>query len=158
MLKERLKLNEKRSKPRVVIDTNIFIDGLLGFKNSSEQIMEMFNQIKITLLFSQDTIGELAYVAKILSKKVIRDIDKRMEFLNYVMHIFYHSQSINTIDQKVKLMVRCKDERDDMFLDCAFYGHADYLITDDIKSGLHEISLEGLTILTSEDFMKLITE
>jgi putative PIN family toxin of toxin-antitoxin system len=151
-------MSGKRSKPRVVIDTNVFIDGLLGFKDSSERIMELFRDIKITVIFSQDTIGEFVYVSKIIAKKYIKDIHDRMEFLNYIMYIFYHSQSINTIDQNIKLMVRCKDERDDMFLDCAFYGHADYLITDDIKSGLHEIDLEGLTILTSDEFMKLITE
>lgn len=147
-----------KNKPRVVIDTNVFIDGLLGIKNSSEQIMDMFRKIEFTLLFSQDTIGEFVYVAKIISKKAIKDIEKRMEFLNLVMYIFYHSQSINTIDQKVKLTVRCKDERDDMFLDCAFYGRANYLITDDIRSGLHEIELAGLTILTSDEFVKLMNE
>ncbi|TCP30217.1 putative PIN family toxin of toxin-antitoxin system [Scopulibacillus darangshiensis] len=146
------------SKPKVVVDTNVFIDGLIAGKDSSQQIMDLFNNVKITLLFSQDTIGELAYVAKIISRKAIRDIDKRIEFLSLIMYIFYHSKSVNTIDQDNRLEVRCKDPRDDMFLDCAYYGKADYLISDDKKSGLHSVFIDGVTILTSDDFIKLYNE
>lgn len=147
------------NKPKLVVDTNVFIDGLLDEKESSKQIMELFESIKITLLFSQDTIGELVYVSKIMSKKAIRDsMETRMKFLNYIMYIFYHSKSVNTVDTDEKINLKCNDDRDDMFLECAYFGKADYLVTDDIKSGLHSIDLEGITILTSEQFIKLYQE
>ncbi|MFS0763881.1 putative toxin-antitoxin system toxin component, PIN family [Peribacillus phoenicis] len=146
------------NKPRVVIDTNVFIDGNLFSGKNSEKIMKLFKDIKITLLFSQNTIGELVYMSRIMSRKVIRDIDLRMDYLNYIMYIFYHSKSINTIDQKEKHGLKCKDERDDMFIDCAYYGKADYLITDDKNSGLHKMVIGDTKILTADEFIAIYEE
>ncbi|WP_019412431.1 putative toxin-antitoxin system toxin component, PIN family [Paenisporosarcina sp. TG20] len=143
-----------RNKPRVVIDTNIFIEGLLDEIDSSKRIIELFDDIKLTLLFSQDTIGELVYMMKIMAKKNIRDLDKRIEFLNYIINVFYHSSSINTVDTDNSLPVKCNDSHDDMFLECAYFGNADYLISNDIASGMHKLVLGKVSILTSEEFIE----
>jgi predicted nucleic acid-binding protein len=42
---------------------------------------------------------------------------------------------------------------DDMFVKCAVKGEADYLITDDIKSGMHVISHDHLMVITSKEFV-----
>lgn len=143
-----------RTKPKVVVDTNVFIDGLLDEKISSEQIMDLFNDNKITLLFSQDTVGEFVYMLEKIARRSIRDIEKRMKFLNNIIYIYYHSRSVNTVNVDYQLNVKCNDPNDDMFLDCAFHGKADYLVTDDIASGMHGLNIGETLILTSEDFIE----
>ncbi len=149
------------NKPKVVIDTNIFIDGMLGIDQSCVEILDLFDIVKITPLFSQDTIGELVYVSEIMARKSIRGIDKRLEFLNYVMYTFYHSKSINTtlhseVEEGIELT--CSDSDDDMFLECAYWGKANFLISNDKKSNLHSCNLGDCSILTSEEFMNIVNE
>jgi len=50
-----------KNKPKVVIDTNIFIDGLFSYKEIDNEycikVIDLIDNRKILLLFAQDTIG-----------------------------------------------------------------------------------------------------
>lgn len=151
-VKKNCQIERMNIKPRIVIDTNVLIDDLLDEKRSSQEIMNLFYQIKITLLFSQETIGELVYVMESMARRNIRKISDRIKFLNNIMYIFYHSQSINTVNVNKQLNVKCNDPNDDMFLECAYYGKADFLITNDKASGMYLLDI-GKTKIVSSDVL-----
>lgn len=140
----------------VVFDTNVFIDGLIGFREDCEQIIDLFNKRIYRTLFSQDTIGELIYVSKNIANHEFDDKSLKINFLHSINDMFFFSKSINTLDVKFNLPIYCNDKFDDMFLECAVAGEADYLVTNDEKSGLLEIVHYPFRVITSYDFLEMI--
>jgi putative PIN family toxin of toxin-antitoxin system len=145
----------KKDNIKAVLDTNIFIASWFEESIECEKILELVKNRKIRLLFAQDTIGELIYLTKNFARHNIDDVYERILLLKGIAELFYHSLSINTMKTEIE---NSNDEYDDMFLKCAIEGKADYLITDDIKHGLHEREYNHLKIYTSEDFIKQYEE
>lgn len=144
-----------KSKPKVVLDTNIFINGWLFAEDhgSCSQIMDMIDNRKIQLLFAQDTIGELVYVTKNFARHNIDDVNLQISLLQRVMELFYYSTSINTMDTK---SLPIADKYDSMFLKCAIEGKADYLVSDDFKSGMHEIVNDSFQVVSPNRFEEIV--
>ncbi|WP_445614328.1 PIN domain-containing protein [Geobacillus sp. YF-1] len=107
------------------------------------------------LLFAQDTIGELIYLVKNFARYNIDNVSERILLLKWIAELFYYSLSVNTMNVEIE---KSNDEYDDMFLKCAIEGKADYLITDDLKHGLHEREFDHLKVYTSKDFVKQYEE
>ncbi len=142
-----------RNRIKVVIDTNIFIDGWFTDKPSSNRIMELIDERKLQLLFAQDTIGELIYVAKNFARHNLDDRQEQVEFLHEIATLFYYSTSVNTMNTEI---TPTNDPYDDMFLKCAIEGKAAYFITDDFKHGLHKKVFKGLRVISSQEFVEMI--
>ena len=145
-----------KNKPKVVIDTNIFIDGLFSYKEVDNEycikVIDLIDNRKILLLFAQDTIGELIYIAKNFARHNFNNIKDRISLLNYLIELFYHSTSVNTSNT---ISPEINDKYDDMFLKCAIQGNAEYLISDDLNSGMHDVEGLGFKILNAKDFCML---
>jgi len=45
-----------------------------------------------------------------------------------------------------------------MFLKCAMKGKANYLISDDFKSGMHNIDSLGFKVLSAKDFCEMVKD
>lgn len=148
-----------KNKPTVVFDTNIFIKGIFSEDedNPCVKIIESIKSRRFQLLFAQDTIGELVYVMKNFVRKNIDETSDRIEMLKWLMELFYYSTSVNTCNTTP---IELNNKYDEMFLKCAIEGKADYLISDDFKSGLHNVNNKDITakITNSQDFCKLIYE
>ena len=146
-----------KNRLKIVVDTNIFIDGLLSFEEENNKycvkIINMINSKQFYLLFSQDTIGELVYVAKNFARHNISNIYDRVSLLQYLIELFYFSKSVNTSHT---ISPEINDKYDDMFLKCAIEGQADYLISDDFKSGMHSIDELGFKVMNARGFCKMI--
>jgi putative PIN family toxin of toxin-antitoxin system len=145
----------KRNNIKVVLDTNIFIAAWFEESTDCEKILELVKNRKIRLLFAQDTIGELIYLVKNFARHNIDDVSERILLLKWIAELFYYSLSVNTMKTEVE---NSNDEYDDMFLKCAIEGKADYLISDDMKHGLHEREFDYLKVYTSKDFVKQYEE
>jgi len=141
----------RNKKLKVVIDTGIFISGLFQNNENCINILNLVEGNKLILYFSQETIGELIYIIKNFARYNIDDENERIELLYNIAELFYFSMSTNTMNTKIQ---SCKDKYDNMFLKCASEGKVNFLISDDIKSGLHNIELGKTKILTSDDFIK----
>lgn len=128
-----------KSKPKVVLDTNIFINGWFFFDKFCIKILNMFKNKEIRFLFAQDIIGELVYVTKNFSRHYINDEKERILTLERIVKIFYYSTSINTKDTNSP----------------AIKGEADYLISNDFNSGMHDINEFKFKVVSAEDFCKL---
>lgn len=139
------------NKPRVVIDTNLFVDYLFGNNDDVDYIFdEILYKRKITLLFSQETIGELMYSTKRLCNKFNISSKESVNNLKELSYLFYYADSINT---KYFTVNYCNDPDDDIFLSCGIGGHADYIISSDKKSGIHSFQFDGLNIMTPSEFV-----
>lgn len=143
------------SKIRVIVDSNVFVNSWFSTKYFyCDAVIDLINNDEIELLFSQDTIGELAYVVK----KIVLDVHKeekemQIEYMNNISYIFLNATSINT---KGVICPNIKDKFDKMFLETAIKGKADYVVSEDKNSGMHEVKLfYGTKVVDSEDFIKM---
>ena len=50
---------------------------------------------------------------------------------------------------------KLNDPFDEMFLKTAIKGEADFIVSNDFRSGIHNIQIEGLKILSAEDFVSV---
>jgi len=144
-----------KNKPKVVVDTNIFIDGLFSFEDNEYcvKIMNMIDNNQLRLLFAQDTIGELIYVVKNFARHNIDNVKERIILLQNIVQSFYYSTSVNTSHTKSP---EINDKYDSMFLKCAIEGKTDYLISDDLSSGMHEFEELGFKVMNAKDFCNMI--
>ena len=111
--------------PKVVLDTNIILSALLFGHSQLSKLRQLWHQEKIIPLASKATISELMRVLAYPKFKLssLEQQDFLNEYLPY----------IKTIANSKKLVspVACRDLNDMIFLELAFAGNADYLITGD---------------------------
>jgi predicted nucleic acid-binding protein len=113
--------------------------------------MELIDSRKLVLLFSQDTIGELMYMIKQYSIiKINKDII-RVQLMHELADLFFYGISVNTSETTCP---NINDSNDEMFLKCATEGKAEFLISDDFKSGMHLIKDAKVKVVSTENFIK----
>ena len=142
-------------KLKLIIDTNIFIKGIF-FKQKYFHCNTLLNILKnenISIVFSQDTIGELFYMVKTFIQINKVNYDDGLIIMNKVSEIFYNSIIVNT---RNTIAPKCEDMFDDMFLKGYVESYADYIITDDFKSGMNKV--DNIKVLESKDFMQKVVK
>lgn len=143
-----------KNRKRVVIDTNIFIDGWFRNSESAKSILDMIDNRKFYLAFSQETIGELMNIVKNFARHYMDSKDDQLKLVQNVATLYYYSTSVNTKHTQVE---KIRDKNDLMFVKCAKEANADFLISNDFKSGMHEIGDKyGFKIISSEECVTLI--
>jgi len=140
-------------KIKVVVDANIFINSWFYTNHFyCDAVVDLINNDKIQLLFSQDTIGELMYVVKKIVLDLFDEKELQIEYLNNLSYIFLDAISVNTLGVKCP---KINDKFDEMFLKTAIRGNADYIISDDFRSGMHSVKIDGTKIVGSEQFVSM---
>ncbi|XID91561.1 putative toxin-antitoxin system toxin component, PIN family [Paenibacillaceae bacterium WGS1546] len=139
------------TKPKVVIDTNVFIHALFYNKPECIKIMDLIEADAVELYFARDMIGELMYILKNFAIPNLSQ-SEGIELLEKFAGLFYISRSVNIL--KVNPPTLPKDQDDIMFLKCAYKANVDYLITNDGTSGLFSITGYSFNIVTAADFVK----
>jgi putative PIN family toxin of toxin-antitoxin system len=138
---------EKNSKKEllVVIDTNVFISYLWGSKNA-EEIAELLFAGKIHPVVSDASLHELLNVG---NRGKFRE-----RFLPDVFRSLYRAyKDISLVVVPKKKISASRDQKDNIFLECAFEAKADYIITGD--QHLLEIgNYEGIYIVTPAEFIE----
>lgn len=148
----------RNNKIKIIVDTNVFINGMIfpeEYINDGKVfdiVLNLIDKNKIELVFSQETIGELIYLMKNFIKYNIKDINNQFEFLHGIIDLIYENYSINT---EHTVCEKCDDPKDDMFIECAFQSRADYIITNDYKSGMFKITKYKFKVVNCEDFIKM---
>lgn len=129
-------------KPRVVIDTNIFISAIL-YGGNAEKILRLFQDSNITLIVSPETTVEL--FTKLQKFSVDRQL---MEDLDAILD----AHTFKVIPKrKIK---RSRDPADDIFLEAAVAGRADYIITGD-KDLLVLHHIDSIRIVSPKEFLDI---
>jgi len=131
------------TKLRVVIDTNVFIAGLIWGGNP-KKVLEAWLSQKFNLLISPYLCFEIIDVYQRFNNPK-EDIDKLLFYLE--------TKAIKIIPKnKVKI---CRDEKDNQILALCSAGNADFLITGD-KDLLALKKFKKTKIMKTKEFLKII--
>jgi uncharacterized protein len=130
---------------RVVADTNILVSQLILPESLPARVMAQV-ELRSVLLFSESTMCELAdvlsrpkfdrYISREARKGFIQRIGKIAEFIPIIQTVH-----------------ECRDPKDDKFLEVAWNGQADTMITGDADL-LAMNPWRGIQILSSAEYLK----
>ena len=132
-------------KRRVILDTNLWISFLLT--NNLKKIDSLISNDEITLIFSQELIGEFIDVAT-------RPIFKKYFALSDLERLLIKIKDKAEFVEVTTTIDLCRDEKDNFLLALSIDGKATHLITGD-KDLLTLNKIDRTIILTiSEFFLK----
>ena len=132
---------------RAVIDTNVFLSALLGSESCGQLYEELKNNSFLPVT-SKELMEEIEEVVK--RKKfdlTAKEIDDMVTLIG--------KKSKNVILQH-KIQI-CRDIEDNIFLDCAVAGRADYIVTGD-KDLLALSSFRGIHISPPSQFLVVLRQ
>ena len=137
---------ESKSKPKVLIDTNVFVSGLT-FKGKPREVLDLVWKGDIEACISPFILRELE---ETLKKDFGWDRDQ-------IMHTIEKIKSKTTlVHPKSKVSVIIERDDDNRILECAIEGKVQYLISGDRKHLLPLKEYQGTQILSPAEFLKLL--
>jgi len=133
-------------RPKVVIDTNVFISGL-NFAGRPSEILELLMKGEIEGFISSFILAELE---RILRERFEWKAEQTRRALNRIR--------ANTILVEPRIRVSAIKEKDDdnRILECAVEAKADYLISGDRKHLLPLKEYQGIKILSPAEFLRTL--
>jgi putative PIN family toxin of toxin-antitoxin system len=139
--------DESKTKPRVVIDTNVIVSGLT-FKGQPREVLDLAWKGEIEVYISPFILKELTGTLKKdfgWSNEQIKDTIQRIK-----------AKTIS-IRPKIKVSVVKEKDDDNRILECAIEGDVRYLISGDKKHLLPLKEYQGIKILSPAQFLMLFT-
>jgi putative PIN family toxin of toxin-antitoxin system len=132
-------------KPRIVLDTNVYVSRLLLAHSVPGKAVELAWRDGITIM-SAMTLAELREV--LLRPKFARYLrpESIEPYLEKVWELALHVESASPIRA-------CRDPRDDKFPEVAVHGEADFLVTGDADLLMLD-QFRGMAILTLAAFLE----
>lgn len=130
---------------RIIIDTNIFVSGLLG-SPSCRKIYSLFKENKFILIISEILFEELKFVIERPKFHLLIDNEERKEV---ILFIKYRAIFIKP-EEKINI---CRDIKDNKILECALKAKANLIVTGD-KDLLTLKTFRGIPIIKPKDFIK----
>lgn len=140
---------------RIVVDTNVFIEGVFGEETSdSANLLAMLDEINVRLVFSQESIGELMYIFKRHCNSLNMSNSETRETLIMITEFFQLGKSINTrlLDRTDIEIINNPD--DQMFVEAAYAANATHIITLDKKSGILDLEDTPFDCLTPTEYLE----
>ena len=131
---------------RVVLDTNIFISGIFWTGESHKTILA-WKAEKFTLVTSLQIISETIRVLSDFKINISEDMIK-----GWVDLIIRNSI---IVEPKEKIKIVQDDQKDDMFVEAAVAGNADYLVSQD-NHLLKLKEFREIKIITPEEFNRIL--
>jgi putative PIN family toxin of toxin-antitoxin system len=137
---------ESKSKPKVVIDTNVFVSGLT-FKGNPREVLDLVWRGDIEACISSFILRELE---ETLKKDFGWDRDQ-------IKHIIEKIKSKTTrVHPKSKVSIIKEKDDDNLILECAIEGKVQYLISGDRKHLLPLKECQRTQIVSPAEFLKLL--
>lgn len=130
---------------RVVIDTNIYLSGLIFPGSYSEQVLNLARMGQIEVFCSDFILSELK---KNLIVKFQYSESQAGLFIDEILkftQIVIPTSKVTVISNKIE---------DNKILECAISSKAEYLITGDKKHLLPLKSFQSVKILTAKEFIE----
>lgn len=126
-----------------VIDTNVFMAALLNPSGAPAKMRRRWRQRQFEVLISEAVLEEYLDVFTHAPAIAVSDT----QFLIEEIEAFSRRIEISGVLQA------CKDPDDDVFLETAVVGGADFLVTKNLKHFPHK-SYEGVRIVNVATFLK----
>lgn len=136
-------------RPRLAIDTNVFVSGLISITGSPARILRALQSKKVIHLVSDPIVEEYLRVLdypRIRRFKGITD-----EFIaSIAAYLVYQTERVELVSN-LKLS---PDPEDDVFLETAVDGEASLLVTNDKADLLSLKSVKGIPIVSAGEAVK----
>jgi uncharacterized protein len=129
---------------RTVIDTNIVISSLWG--GNAKSIIDLWAAGKITAVLSPDVLGEYT--------DVLAGFNVSQEQMESFLEVFMDSKYTVFVNPAHKIDAVKKDRKDNMFIECAIAGKADYIISGD-KHLLEIKEYGGIKIVKAAELLAI---
>jgi len=137
---------ESKSKPKVVIDTNVFVSGLT-FKGKPREVLDLIWRGDIEACIS-------SFIFKELEETLKKDFSWDR---NQIKHTIEKIKAKTILIQpKNKVSVIKENDDDNRILECAIEGKVQCLISGDRKHLLPLKEYRGIKILSPAEFLKLL--
>ena len=138
--------------PRLVVDTNVFVSGLISGSGSPAQILRAIRDKKIVHLVSDPIVEEYLRVLdypRIRKFKQITD-----DFIAKIAaYLVYQTERIELVST-IRLS---SDPDDNVFLETAVDGNADFLVTNDKADLLSLKMVEGIPIISASQVVERLS-
>ena len=137
---------DDKIRPRLVIDTNVFVSGLISAAGSPAQILRAIQRRKVIHLVSDPIVEEYL---RVLDYPQIRKFKKITdEFVaDIAAYLVYQTERVELVSN-VRLS---PDPDDDVFLETAGDGKANWLVTNDKADLLSLRTVEGIPIVSARE-------
>ncbi|MFQ6056072.1 MAG: putative toxin-antitoxin system toxin component, PIN family [Methanosarcinales archaeon] len=132
---------------RVVLDTNVFISAAISKGKSRRLLLKLLRREDVDILISRNILNELNEVIK--RPKFRLTEEEISDFLTLVL------ETVKMINVKSNFKVIKEDLRDNMFLNLAYDGKADHIVS----GNRHLLSLKkfkGIKIISVSKTLKLL--
>lgn len=134
---------------RVVFDTNILIAGVLSQRGSPYQYLQLANLGKIQSVTCQEILDEFREKLQFKFRYSLEKVESEVAMIANCSELAIISNTLNVI---------ITDPDDNMVLECAVVGHANYIVTGDKKHLLPLKNYQGIEIVNAADFLSLIAQ
>ena len=124
-------------------DTNLFVAAYWNKKSASARTLRFANQRKLKFLYTKPIKKEVFFI--------LENIKVGKKYLDYVESIF--SNGLLVKPRKHITLIK-DDPQDDKYLDCAIFGKARFIITND-KHLLRLSHYRSIRVIRPADFIKL---
>jgi putative PIN family toxin of toxin-antitoxin system len=144
----------RRSRPDAVVDTNIFVSGVISKRGNPAALIERWRRGDFTLLLSPPLYLELDEVLR--RPKFTERYGATQEEIAALLDLVRVQG--RQVSPRKRLPLRSRDPKDDKFLAAALAAKAQYLVTgdDDLLVLDGDIRLGGLRIVTVGTFLELL--
>ncbi|MBI3616987.1 MAG: putative toxin-antitoxin system toxin component, PIN family [Candidatus Omnitrophica bacterium] len=133
--------------PKVVVDTNVFVSGVL-WKGNSSILWESWKAGKFTLLFSPAIFDEYF---EVIARPRFNQQESDIRHLAEVL-----TERAAAVVPRIKIDVCKEDPDDNKFIECAVAGGADFIVSGD-QHLLRLREYQGIKIVTVAEFLQLST-
>jgi len=137
-------------KPRAVLDTNVFVAGLISPHGPPAAILRGLRSNRFTLVSSPPINEE---IIEVLNRPYLRDRYGLSERIFDVSFILWELAELVLDLPDVRVS---RDPDDDKFLQTAVGGRADYLVTGDVRDLLQLQQYRNVSIIPPRQFTTLL--
>ncbi len=147
-------MSESSKKPTAVVDTNLFVRGLVFKRGPAFTLLEAWRDHAFTLLVSEDLIQEYREVLarpRFTERYGLTDTERA----DFFFLIERRGQRVTPADT---LPVHARDVKDEHVLAAALGGRAEYLVTEDedLLELRSDLRLGNLQIITGGELLDVL--
>ena len=135
-----------KSRPRLVVDTNVFVSGLISESGSPGRILQGIRDKRLIHLVSDSIVEEYLRVLNYPRIRKFKQITDTF-IADIAAYLVYQTQWIEIVWK----IARSQDPDDNIFLETAVDGRADLLVTGDKADLLSLRAIEGIPIVSASE-------